>query len=137
MAFGHKVKLAFIVGIFVFSALTFGVTFLTENNAIQEVNQTPEYELISTSVGNLSGTLSDNANTTDQQLERFDGNPFGILLNSVFLIGSTFTGVITGIFRIFIVLPSEILGIPPILTAVASSMLIIGIIFTRWRQVKS
>ena len=141
MALSDKLKITIIVGAMVFTMIAFGNQFLVQNEAIEYVNNTPEYGLVSNVQGDFAEKLESNSDLADNQLERFnedfvEQNTLALVLNSVFSIGSVFTGVITTTYKTFILLPAEILGIPPIMLAVASSILIIGIVFSKWRSVK-
>ena len=141
MALSNKLVMAIVVGTLLFSMMTFGTLFLGQNNALDEINDTPEYGLVSNVMGDFAEKLESNSDLADNQLERFnedfvEQNTLALVLNTIFSVGNVFTGLITGIYRTFILLPAEILGVPPIMLAVASSILIIGIIFSRWRSVK-
>ena len=124
-----------LIGIFVFA----GISFIVQTQLDNDVENTIlENEVINKTYTNLETDLSDFGSETQTQKESFESEiperGFGsLIIFAIIGVGQKFTGMITGIYNIFIVLPASILGISPVVIGVFTAMLIVSLILLAWR----
>ena len=124
-----------LIGVFVFA----GISFIVQTQLDNDVENTIlENEVINKTYTNLETDLSDFGSETQTQKESFESEiperGFGsLIIFAIIGVGQKFTGMITGIYNIFIVLPASILGISPVVIGVFTAMLIVSLILLAWR----
>ncbi len=124
-----------LIGIFVLA----GISFIVQTQLDNDVENTIlENEVINKTYTNLETDLSDFGSETQTQKESFESEiperGFGsLIIFAIIGVGQKFTGMITGIYNIFIVLPASILGISPVVIGVFTAMLIVSLILLAWR----
>ncbi len=124
-----------LIGIFVFA----GISFIVQTQLDNDVENTIlENEVINKTFTNFETDLSDFSSKTQTQKESFESEiperGFGsLIIFAIIGVGQRFTGMITGVYNIFIVLPASILGISPIVIGVLTSILIVSLVLLIWR----
>lgn len=124
-----------LIGVFVFAGISFIVTTQLDNDV---ENTILENEVINKTYTNLETDLGDFGSETQTQKESFESEiperGFGsLIIFAIIGVGQRFTGMITGVYNIFIVLPASILGISPVVIGVLSAMLMVSLILLVWR----
>ena len=128
-----------LIGIFAFASMSFIVTTQLDNN----VNNTIlENEVINKTFTDFETDLSDFSSKTQTQKESFESEiperGFGsLIVFAIVGVGQRFTGMITGVYNIFIVLPASILGISPVVISVITAILVVSLILLIWRVYRS
>ncbi len=116
------------------SLFAFIVTIQEDNNVTDGII---EVEIINETFSQLKDDLGSGRDTSQSQLELFQKEEptigFGsLILFSVVSSGKVFTGIIIGTFNLLIKLPMVIFGVDPVISAVLSTILIIGFILGLW-----
>ncbi len=124
-----------LIGIFVFAGISFIVTTQRDNNVDETIL---ENQVINRTYTKLETNLSNFRSQSQTQKESFESEiperGFGsLIIFSIIGVGQRFTGMIVGVYNIFIVLPASILGISPIVIGVFTTMLIVSLILLIWR----
>lgn len=124
-----------IVGVLMFSMISF-IVISQQNNGVDDTIL--ENSLINKTFSNLGQNLTILENNTQTQRQNFESEiperGFGsLIIFSIVGITQKFTGLLIGIYNIFIVLPSSILGISPVVTSAISSILIVSLVLLGWR----
>lgn len=123
-----------LLGLLVFGMLSFIITFQNDNNASEKIIDNP---IINKTYGDLYGNLSNAQSTASQQNKIFgDVKPtesYGeVQIDSVVSPTKAFKSIILGVYNILIKLPSQFLGVSPIVQAVISSIVIMLLIIGIW-----
>jgi len=124
-----------IIGVLMFSMISF-IVISQQNNDVE--NTILENPLINSTFVNLEQNLSVLEADTETQRDSFESEiperGFGsLIIFSIVGITQKFTGLLIGIYNIFIVLPSSILGISPVVTSAMSSILLVSLLLLGWR----
>ncbi len=123
-----------LIGLFVYASISFIVVTQRANNVDLTIL---ENEAINRTFTRLETNLSEFRTQTQGQKETFESEiperGFGsLLIFSIVSIGQKFTGMIVGVYNIFIVLPSAVLGIPKIVMSVLSAILLVTLVLLVW-----
>lgn len=124
-----------LVGVLILATINFTSLLPTENNQTSTIL---ENDIINSTFNNLQTNLSAFRSTTQGQTEAYQQDiperGFGsLIIFTIVGVGNTFMGLITGIYNIMIVLPSQILGVPKVVMDILGSIFLITIIFLSWR----
>ena len=124
-----------LIGIFVFASISFIVTTQTDNEV---ENTILENEDINRTYVDLESNLNSTRSQVQTQKDSFESeNPergFGsLIIFSIVGVGKTFAGITLGVYNIFIVLPSAVLGIPRIVVGILTAILVVSLILLIWR----
>ena len=124
-----------LIGVFIFSMMSFIVVMQVDNDVEEGILSNP---IINSTYTKLETNLTNFRSETQTQRESFEGEiperGFGsLIIFSIVGIGQKFTGLIVGIYNIFIVLPASILGISPVVISVLTSILLVTIVLLIWR----
>ncbi len=124
-----------LIGIFVFASMSFIVQTQIDNDV---ENTVLENEVINKTFTDLEIDLSNFGSNASSQKSNFDQDiperGFGdLIIFAVIGVGQGFTGLIVGVYNIFIVLPASILGVPPVVIGVLTSILVMSLILLAWR----
>lgn len=123
-----------LLGLIIFGMLSFIIIFQSDNNSPERIINN---KIINNTYNNLYGNLSNTQNTAQEQGSIFgDVTPtesFGeVQIDSVVSPTKAFKSIILGIYNILIKLPSQILGVSPIVGAIISAILIMLLIIGIW-----
>lgn len=127
-----------ILGIFIFSAISFVVVMQTDNN----VNNTIlENEVINNTFTRLDTNLTALGGDAQTQKDNYDSEiperGFGsLLIFSIVSVSQQFTSGIISIWNIMVVLPASILGIPTQVVSVFNAILIVSLVLLGWRVIR-
>ena len=124
--------------LFVFGFMTFVILVQLDNNASEVIT---DNQLINSTYGDLSTNLTSSETTAQSSLETFGENPPTAQLGeldttSVISPTKLFRGLSIGTYNILIKLPMSILGVPPIVASVISSIIILLLIIGAWAILK-
>ena len=124
-----------LIGVLVFSLISFIVTFQSQNNV---ENGILENELINSTFDRLGDQLNSSGGDTQTQRESFEAEiperGFGsLIIFTIVGVTQNFMSVIITIFNILIVLPAQIIGVSPIVISAIGSILIVSLILLAWR----
>ena len=128
-----------LIGIFVLASISFIVKTQTDNEV---TNTILENDVINSTYVDLETNLNSSRGVVQKQKDSFESeNPergFGsLIIFSIVGVGKTFAGMTLGVYNIFIVLPSEVLGIPRIVVGVFTAILVVSLILLVWRVYRS
>ncbi len=124
-----------LIGIFVFA----GISFIVQTQLDNDVENTIlENKVINKTFTDFETDLSEFRTESQTQKDSFESEDpapgFGsLIIFSIVGVGKTFSGMTLGVYNIFIVLPASILGVPPIVIGVLTTILIISLILLAWR----
>jgi hypothetical protein len=123
-----------LLGLIVFGMLSFIIIFQNDNGATDKILSN---QIINKTYGDLYRNLSNSQSTASQQSDIFgDVTPtesYGeVQIDSVVSPTKAFKSIILGIYNILIKLPSQLLGVSPIVGAVISAILIMLLILGIW-----
>ncbi|KKL91642.1 hypothetical protein LCGC14_1892650 [marine sediment metagenome] len=124
-----------LIGIFIFASISFIVTTQKDNNVDETIL---ENDVINRTYINLEANLSSFRGGAQEQKESFELDVpepgFGsLIIFAIVGVGQIFSGMILGIYNVFIVLPASILGISPVVIQVLTTIIIISLILLIWR----
>ncbi len=124
-----------LIGVFVFAGISFIVQAQLDNDI---ENTILENEVINKTYSNLEVDLGGFGANTTAQKGTFDTEiperGFGsLIIFGIVGIGQKFTGMVVGVYNIFIVLPASILGVPSIVISVMTSILVVSLVLLAWR----
>jgi len=124
-----------LIGILVFSLISFIVVFQEQNNVEGGIL---ENELINSTFNDLAEELSTSGGDVQTQRESFEAEiperGFGsLIIFTIVGVTQNFMSVIITIFNILIVLPAQIIGVSPIVISALGSILIVSLILLAWR----
>ena len=124
-----------LIGVFVFASIGFIVQTQIDNDVDSTIL---ENEVINKTYTNLETDLDDFGSKAQTQKESFESEiperGFGsLIIFAIIGAGQKFTGMITGVYNIFIVLPASVLGISPIVIGVLTAMLVVSLVLLIWR----
>jgi hypothetical protein len=123
-----------LLGIIIFGMMSFIIKFQTDNNSPERLT---DNQIINNTYNSLFSNLSSSGDTANIQNQIF-GNvtptqQYGeVEITSVVSPTSAFKSIMLGTYNILIKLPSEILGISPVVTAILNAILILMIIIGIW-----
>lgn len=124
-----------LIGIFVFASIAFIVTTQTDNDVTLTILDNAVINKTYTSLETDLDAFGTNASTQKTSFDKdVPERGFGSLI--VFAIvgfGQGITGMILGIYNIFIVLPASILGVSPVVIGVLTSIIIVSLVLLIWR----
>jgi hypothetical protein len=109
---------------------------MQQNNEVD--NTILENQLINNTFEKLQTNLTNVGGATQTQRGNFESEiperGFGsLIIFSIVAVTQKFTALIIGIFNIFVILPSSILGISPVVTGAIGSILIVSLVLLAWR----
>ncbi len=118
-----------------FTTIAFIATSQNDNGVDNTILENP---LINSTFIKLGQNLTILENNTQTQRGNFESEiperGFGsLIIFSIVGITQKFTGLLIGIYNIFIVLPSSILGVSQVVTSAISSILIVSLVLLGWR----
>ncbi len=127
-----------IVGIFMFSLISFGITLQTQNNSSQSLLDDSTFN---DTFGDLQTEIQGSKVVADNQREAFESQEpgaggFNFDLTSIIGAGIKFTDFLSsagGMITIILTAPQVYLGIPGIVTIGIASLITITIILLAWR----
>lgn len=123
-----------LLGLVIFGMLSFTIIFQNDNNANENIL---EDDIINSTYYTLYGNLS-NAETSSKEQNIIFGNvtpteSYGeVQVDSVVSPTKAFKSIILGIYNVLIKLPTQLLGVPPIVMAMISAILIMLLIIGIW-----
>lgn len=123
-----------LLGLVVFGIMAFAITIQNDNSSTERLSNN---ELINDTYGTLGTNLGNSQSIADEQNSVF-GNvtpteSYGeVQIDSVVSPTKAFKSLILGTYNILIKLPSQILGVSPIVTAILSAILIMILIIGIW-----
>jgi hypothetical protein len=123
-----------LLGLVIFGIMSFAILFQKDNDSPERLT---DNEIINNTYNSLYGNYTGMENTAKEQDTVF-GNvtptqSYGeVEITSVVAPTKAFKSMILGTYNILIKLPSEILGISPVVTAILSAILIMLIIVGIW-----
>lgn len=128
-----------LIGIFVFSMLSFGITLQLDNGVTDPITNNP---VINSTFNRLESNLSSYGSQTQAQRASFESEiperGFGtLIIFSIVSVGQKFTAIIITTYNILIVLPASILGISPVVISVLGSILIVTLLLLVWRVIRA
>lgn len=128
-----------LIGIFVFSMLSFGITLQLNNGVTDPITNNP---VINSTFNRLESNLSSYGSQTQAQRASFESEiperGFGtLIIFSIVSVGQKFTAIIITTYNILIVLPASILGISPVVISVLGSILIVTLLLLVWRVIRA
>ena len=128
-----------LIGIFVFSMLSFGITLQSDNGVTDPITNNP---VINSTFNRLETNLSSYGSQTQAQRANFESEiperGFGtLIIFSIVSVGQKFTAIIITTYNILIVLPASILGISPVIISVLGSILIVTLLLLVWRVIRA
>ena len=124
-----------LIGVFIFA----GISFIAQTQIDNDVEHTIlENQVINRTFVDFETDLSAFGSQTQTQKESFESEiperGFGsLIIFSIIGVGQRFTGMITGVYNIFIVLPASILGISPVVISVLTAIMIVSLVLLIWR----
>ena len=124
-----------LIGVFVFA----GISFIVQTQVDNDVENTIlENEVINKTFTDFETDLGNFGPNTTEQKGSFDSEiperGFGsLIIFAIIGVGQRFTGMVIGVYNIFIVLPASILGLPPVVISVLGSILTVSLILLAWR----
>ncbi len=123
-----------LVSLLIVGLFSFGVILQSNNNADEKIVDIP---ILNKTFRSLEEDLVAAQPKSQNQLDIFETEEpktgFGsLLLFSVVSSGKTFTGIIIGTFNVLIRLPTVVLGVSPVISAVLSTIIIISFILGLW-----
>ena len=126
-----------LIGIMVFSLLSFGVS-IQENNGVTDNILNDEF--MNRTFSGLETNLSAFKAEAQGQRENFEGEVpergFGtLLIFSIVTVGQKFVAMIVAIFNILTVLPAQSLGIPKSIIGSLEGILLVSLILLVWRVI--
>lgn len=124
-----------IVGVFTFGMISFIVISQQDNDV---TNTILNNSIINKTYVNLEQNLTILENNTETQRQSFESEiperGFGsLIIFSIVGITQKFTGLVIGVYNIFIVLPASILGVSTVVTSAISSILLVSLVLLGWR----
>lgn len=141
MAEGFRnIVIAFLlVGLFMFSLISFGVELAADN----EINQTIlSHPTINSSYQKIESNLSTAASTASGQRANFETEipteSFGSLLfYSIVSAGKVFGGMMASMYNLITGSFSEVLGVSPIVLGTITAIILMSMVLLAWRVYKS
>jgi hypothetical protein len=124
-----------IIALFVFGAISFIVSFQSENSAGSSIL---ENELINRTYVSLISDISTQETNTNSSKAAFESEipapGFGsLIIFAIVGVAQTFTSIITTTYNVLIVLPISLLGVPRQIASILGSILMMSLIFLAWR----
>jgi hypothetical protein len=122
------------LGLIVFGMLSFIIILQINNNSTERITSN---KIINNTYNDLYSNLSSSQSTAQNQNAIFgDVTPtesYGeVQIDSVVSPTKAFKSIILGVYNILIKLPSQILGVSPVVTAIISAILIMLLIIGIW-----
>lgn len=122
------------LGIIVFGMMSFIIILQSDNNSNEKIVSN---QIINNTYSSLYNNLSNSQNSANEQNSIFGSvtptESYGeVQINSVVSPTKTFKTMIIGIYNVLIKLPSQFLGVSPIVQAVISAILIMLLIIGVW-----
>ena len=123
-----------LLGLIVFGIMSFAIIFQADNGSKERLTNN---QIINDSYNSLYGNLSNSDTVANEQNSIF-GNvtpteSYGeVQIDSVVSPTKAFKSLILGTYNVLIKLPGQILGVPPVVTAVISAILILLLIIGIW-----
>ena len=119
-------------------AMSFIVSLQSENDVSTLTDDENYGSIINSSFINIEREVIDAQSTTNDSLNAFQSEipkrSFGsLIVFSVVGIVTTFTKIITGVYNVLIVLPAQILQVPPIFMSAIATLLGVMFALTAWR----
>jgi hypothetical protein len=127
-----------LLGLIVVGAISFVVQLQTDNEVAPITNDSEFGSLIGKIQVNLTNNLESSQDTTNASQEAFQSEvpepSFGsLIVFAIVGVVTTFTGILTGLYAVLIVIPSQILQIPPILMSAIATLLGTLFVLMAWR----
>lgn len=124
-----------IISLFVFSAISFVVTFQEENGASTSIL---DNEVINRTFIDLSSSISDQQQSSNSSQQAFDADipapGFGsLIIFAIVGVAQTFTSGVATVYNVLILLPLTFLGVPDAVANVLGFILTVTLIFLAWR----
>jgi len=138
MKFAETYVSFILLGLIVVGAISFIVQLQTENEITPITNDSEFGSLIGQIQVNLEDNLESSQDNTNASQEAFQSEvpepSFGsLIIFAIVGVVTTFTGILTGLYAVLIVIPSQILQIPPILMSAIATLLGTLFILMAWR----
>jgi hypothetical protein len=130
-----KTFIAFaLFGLIIFGMLSFIINFQADNSSLERIT---DNQIINNTYYGLYSNLSNGENMAKEQNLIFGSvtptESYGeVQIDSVVSPTKAFKSMILGVYNILIKLPSQILGISPVVTSVLSAILIMILIIGIW-----
>lgn len=123
-----------LLGLIVFGIMSFIIIFQSDNNSVERITNN---QIINRTYNDLYSNLSSSQSTASQQSDIFGSvtptESYGeVQIDSVVSPTKAFKSIILGIYNILIKLPSQILGVSPVVGAIISAILIMFLIIGIW-----
>lgn len=124
-----------LIGVLVFSLISFVVVIQNENNVEKGIL---ENELINSTFNSLAEELNTSGGDSETQRKSFEAEiperGFGsLIIFTIVGVTQNFMSVIVTIFNILIVLPAQVLGVSEVVISAIGSILIVSLILLAWR----
>jgi len=138
MKFAETYVSFILLGLIVVGAISFVVQLQTDNEVAPITNDSQFGSLIGQIQVNLEDNLESSQDNTNASQEAFQSEvpepSFGsLIIFAIVGVVTTFTGILTGLYAVLIVIPSQILQIPPILMSAIATLLGTLFILMAWR----
>ena len=123
-----------LLGLIIFGIMSFAIIFQSDNSSTERLTNNT---IINKTYNDLYSNLSNSQTTASQQNTIF-GNvtpteSYGeVQIDSVVSPTKAFKSIILGIYNVIIKLPSQILGVSPVVTAIISAIFIMLLIIGIW-----
>ena len=124
-----------VVGLIIFNILSWIITLQNDNNNAQAITNNT---LINQTYGNLEANLSSSQTTFETASGNFQNitpdtqTIIGVDISPILSLTSLGRTMTTGVYNILIGLPMSILGVPPIVAGVITSIFILLILLGIW-----
>jgi len=133
--FGNLFTLFALIGLLIFGLISFGYNFQQENDMVNTIR---DDDRINKTYIDLNSSLSDFRNKAELRKGSFENESAtessgSLILFTITSAGKVFTGMITGVYNVLIVLPALILGIDPIIISVFTALLLVTLVLSLWR----
>jgi hypothetical protein len=123
-----------LLGLLIFGMMSFVIIFQDDNISNEKIINN---EIVNNTYNSLYGNLSNTQTTANEQNTIF-GNvtpteSYGeVQIDSVVSPTKAFKSIILGIYNVLIKLPTQFLGVPPVVSAIISAILIMLLIIGIW-----
>lgn len=125
-----------LVGLVTAAIVSFAVTFASDTSSNVSVTSEPTMNRI---FGNLSAKLNDtqaDATANKVAVEKETGSAsltaIGFAFSSILNTGTIFISVSLGLFNILFEIPQRYLGVPPIITGILLTIIIVSLVLAAW-----
>jgi len=135
-----KIFISFtIAGLFVIAFMSFIAITQSNNGLDQTIRDNPTLNKtiinLSLSFGDYDDTAEDQSKNQDSDEVKTEGG--SLLFLSITKTGQVMKGMVTGVYNILIIIPSDLLGFPRIIIIVLTSIVSVILILSAWRLYKA